>query len=542
MSGELQPPLSPLEKVLGEQEWTTKRQPTKEEKKKLAYNPWAMMLAGQLRFDSASRTRLPETLLVPMGIVTKPGTESVYLLPDDLANFEAYDKELSKGLRRAAMMDLRRENGGTTIKVLPYKTLINELTDEMVVWDSRLNTGRTKNAVVAKRLLPTKWMERMQTVRSYQNASKEYWNVKEKLGEMDEQNFKKPEPPFDIFQVQWQPNVAERMQSIMRQRLLLAIDQLGRKVNEPRSRPRRHTMCFNWPDSLFLDVLAESTRIPTDELSAGKRGVNYSLGAQLYRLADQDTVSAGPSVTGSSWEPVQSAQHFLDPDIWLPGSCLLHIGPPEMALTALSPFQQPPRDLDGQFISSSESNKFTTPMLKVNNSLRLPVFNIPALLGPKFDHPLQQILARHNMSSPSLNAPAIDDSNNTTTSLSQNYLILIRATAPGYHYVARELWQLWRYLGGLDCLRPNPAPTPQQLRARAPMQKKRDKIKEYSMSKRVWDHLYTFLPGIERVPLPEVKSGPIHESGDGDDEGAVESQNEETTVETKKKEVIDDSG
>lgn len=79
LSGDLQPPSSPLERALEDKEWKPKRQPTKDERLRLAYNPWAMMLAGRLRFDAASKLRFPEPLLVPLGQVTKPGADLVYL-------------------------------------------------------------------------------------------------------------------------------------------------------------------------------------------------------------------------------------------------------------------------------------------------------------------------------------------------------------------------------------------------------------------------------------------------------------------------------
>lgn len=497
MSEELQPPLSPLEKAAEDKEWKPKRQPTKQEKQRLAYNPWAVMLAGKVRLDTGSRLRLPEPLLLPLGEVVNPADESVYLLPDDLANLEAYDERLRKGLRRVAMMDLPRENGGGTVNVLPYKLLLDELTEEMVVWDTSSKRGRTKTGTIAKRLLPTRWMERAQRVTAYQNASKDYWDLKEKMCETDDQDFKKPEKPFDVTQLQWQPNVAERMQSIMRQRLLLALDHLGRKVDEPRSRPRRHVMCFDWPKSLYLDVIKESSKTPAKSGQHGETNSTFSISAQHYKPEEVAKTSEDTGALKPVWSPNPSTYHFDDPDVWLPGSCFLHIGPPETTLTALLLSPQHTTSSTEQDLSQLSTNKFNPPILRVNNHLRLPIFNLPALLGPKFDHPLHQVLTRHGMIPSDTNSDSPDE---------KNYLILIRATAPGGHYVVRELWQLWRFLGGTDCLDPN-AVSPSTGRPQTDTRIEKDRIKQYYMPKKVWDHLYKFLPGIERPPPNrEVKS------------------------------------
>lgn len=496
MSEDLQPPLSPLEKALEDKEWVPKRQPTKQERQKLSYNPWAMILAGSMRLDAASKTRLPEPLLLPLGQVVKPGTDLVYLLPDDLANLEAYNERLRKGVRRIAMMDLPRANGGTTVKVSPYKPLVDQLTDELTVWDMGKKSSRTKHGIISKRLLPTRWLERAQRVKAYQTASRDYWNLKEKLGETDEQDFKRPEAPSDLMNLQWQPNVAERMQSLMRQRLLLSVDQLGRKVNEPRSRPRRHTMCFDWPEDLFLDVISESTKIAVEDGPSDSQSANYSLAAQHYRPQEQSVASSPGGAVPQPWTPSPTAYHFIDPDVWLPGSCFLHVGPPETAVTALS--RQYEREVSANQTPSELSiDKFIPPMIKVNNGLRLPIFNLSALLGSKFDHPLHKVLKLHGMVPPK----AIEHND---TPASKNYLILIRATAPGYHYVVRELWQLWRYLDGSDCLNPTLLESP-GTHPRTDTRKEKDKLKEYSMPKKGWDQLYAFLPAeIERPPPNQV--------------------------------------
>lgn len=493
---EVRIPLSPLEKGLEEKEWKPKRQPTEQEKMRLSYNPWATMLAGRMRLDCVSKVRLPEPLLLPLGEVASPDKESVYLLPDDLANLEAYDKRLQKALRRLAMVGLPHERGGGKVHILPYKLLVEELTEELVVWDNKAMRGRTKHGVIAKRLLPTRWLERASRITSYQTASSEYWKLKLKEGEMDDPFFKKPEKPVDLLALQWQPNVAERILSVMRQRLILSVDHLGRKTDKPSDQSWRHFTCFEWPKSLCLDLIIGSNKklgfLPGVYEKPEYAGSEYDEIVEHRKTQAERGTPEDESLSSQAWAPHPLTYRLNDPDFWLPGSYFLHIGPPETTQTALPSFQEHETLSEEQFPTLTSISKLTPPMIAVNKNIRLPVFNLPALLGPKFDHPLHQILTSHHMVLPKNNGD--DDSSN------KNYLIHVRATAPGSHFILKELWQLWRYVGGTDCLQPPGTTQSVNPEAKTDVRRQKDRIKEYSMSKKVWDNLYAFLPGIERKP------------------------------------------
>lgn len=488
-------PLSPLETVSIRKRRTPKPQPTAEEEMRLSYNPWAMMLAGKIRLDTASKLRYPESLLLTLGEVANPHDESVYLLPDDLANLEVFDWRLQRALRRNAWRDPLRTRGGSQIRVLPSQSLLDELTEELVVWDSKTKSGRTRNGIIAKRLLPPRWLERNQRINAYQAASTEYWKIKQQQQQkdvLDDPAAGKEETTVDLTALQWQPNVAERILWIMRQRLILSLDHLGRKISNPNDRWKsfKFIQCFKWPDSLLLDLTTEIGQEHNFVLASCDDPQHAEVGAE------SEALRLRPFAKQVKAPGAEHSYRHNNPDFWLPGSYFIHVGPPETTLTALSSLQAHQPSPEGQLQAPISISKLNPPMIAAAD-VRLPVFNLPALLGPKFDHLLQQILTARNMTL----------SQNQSDDLSkQNYLIHIRATAPNSHLLLKELWQLWRYVGGTDCLQPQakePIQTPSMMdllkdTAKTDTRKEKDRIKRFKMNKRSWDNLYSFLPGIER--------------------------------------------
>lgn len=61
-----------------------KRKPTKEDYAPLEYNPWAQALASDTRSCVLTNVRMPRRLMGRWGMVRKPNTEKLFLLPIDL--------------------------------------------------------------------------------------------------------------------------------------------------------------------------------------------------------------------------------------------------------------------------------------------------------------------------------------------------------------------------------------------------------------------------------------------------------------------------
>ncbi|KAK5944937.1 hypothetical protein PMZ80_002140 [Knufia obscura] len=442
-------PLSPVEKRA--RRVTRKRQPTAAEREKLANNPWAAMLAGSMRLDAASRTRLPAALLLDLSPVVNPVDKETYMTPAELADLEAFDRELKRGRKSITP--------GEKIRILPYRVMLEELTDTFI----RAQTTRSKKGNIVKRLFPGRWLERAQKIRAYQTASKEYWNLREKQGETNDDVFGRPEQPFDTSKLQWQPDLVGRTSNIMRQRVLLAFDDIFRKQDQLVDKQRKLFYTFEWSDLGLV--------LPTND-PARKEAITrefwndmgdiesaHALTGTAERQGNQNDPRPPIAVQPSEIEQEPADRQYRqeetqqgiskpdkdDPRVWVPGSIALHLGTPETALTAL-PYLNTSSTFSSDAVDMSQSelehSKYIPPMITLEGTYRLPLFNLPALLGPNFDTILSRILHRHQQH---IHIADVNPAN-------LNHVIVIKSVSPGSRPLAHELWQLWRYLGGRDCL------------------------------------------------------------------------------------------
>jgi len=471
----LELPTSPLEKHMQKKKWNPKRRPTTEEKEKLAGNPWAAMLAGPLRLDAASKARFPDALFMDFGHVVSPADDFIYMVPDSLADLQAFVRRLKNGHRSAAMKRKAPDDAGAKVRILPYKLLLEELTDSFMVWDNVNHAGRTKKGAIAKRLFPVKWQEKAHKIEAYRSASKEYWDLREKQGETDDGLFKRLGQGFDSNRLQWQPEMVDRIPNVMRQRVLLALNHVAQMQDQPKNKERELFYSFQWPEtrSLLLsdrlpkamdiaveywndmgDIESAQAITGTGERQGDSREPRPPIAIQPSEIPlesaetqyDQPDAQQGLSTKDRS-ELTEKSSHLGkdDPRVWLPGSFVLHIGPPHQSLANL-PYINSSSILPSDYYDAShpafEHSKYIPPMITVGGACRLPVFNIPAMLGPKFDLILRRILQRHRQH---IHIPDQDPQG-------LNHVIIIKSVAPGSHFLAQELWQLWRYLGGRDCL------------------------------------------------------------------------------------------
>lgn len=472
----LELPTSPLEKHMAEKKkWHPKRRPTPEEKERLAHNPWAAMLAGPLRLDAASKARSPVALFMDLGHITNPKDGVTYLMPDDLADLEAFDRRLKNGHRSAALKRQAPDDAGEKIHILPYKLLLEELTDAFLVWDNVNQVGRTKKGVVAKRLFPAKWQEKAQKLEAYRSASKDYWDIRAKQGETDDGLHKRPKQAYDSNTLQWQPEIVERVPDIMRQRVLLAFNHIAQMQNQPKDKQRKLLYGSEWLEGRSMpltDKVLRSMGIPveywndmgdiesaqaitgTGERQGDSHDPRPPIAVQPSEIPEESVETPydqlnmqreSSTVNKSGLKEKSSQLDKDDPNVWLPGSFVLHIGPPSVCLANLPyvDFSSLPLSyLPGTVDPALEHSKYIPPMITVAEAHRLPVFNIPAMLGPRFDSILRKILRRHQQH--------IDIPDRRLRDL--NHAIIIKSVSPGSHFLAQELWQLWRYLGGRDCL------------------------------------------------------------------------------------------
>lgn len=528
----LELPTSPLEKHMQKKKkWDPKRRPTTEEKEKLAGNPWAAMLAGPLRLDAASKARFPAALFMDFGHVASPKDGFIYMMPDQLADLQAFVRRLKSGQRSAAMKRQAPDGAGEKLRILPYKLLLEELTDSFMVWDNVNHAGRTKKGAIAKRLFPTKWQEKAHKVEAYRNASKEYWELREKQGETDDGLLKRPEQGFDSNKLQWQPEMVDRIPNVMRQRVLLALNHIAQMQAQPKNKKRELLYSFEWPEGrspLLTDRLPRSMDIAveywndmgdiesaqaitgTGERQGDSRDPRPPIAVQPCEIPQEsaetqyDQLDAQQELsTKDRSELTEKSSHLGkdDPRVWLPGSFVLHIGPPHQSLASL-PYINSSSILPSDYLDAThpafEHSKYIPPMITVGEAYRLPVFNIPAMLGPKFDLLLSRTLQRHRQH---IHIPDQDPQD-------LNHVIIIKSVAPASHFLAQELWQLWRYLGGRDCLLAAVArQTDARLVRHIPLERdgspvlheriRKSKTGYRGLSDAAWDHLHGLL-GLKR--------------------------------------------
>lgn len=442
-------PVSPLEKKFEQsRQRQTKRQPTSPEYEELANNPWAVMLSGSIRQDNASRVRVPTDLLIDFAGVTSPVNDLVYQMPTDLADLEAFANRLKSSKKKFTKARSTNDKKGNRTRISPYRLLVDEISDSVQVWDQEKGVSRAKTAAVMRRMVPPRWITETEKQETYQNASKDYWTVRKARGEADDGVFEKPEAPFDLRQLQWQTAIADRMLNMMSQRILIALDHIGnmRKARVPFSPSQKSS--YDWPDDLWLELDGMHPSEPKAEfwndmgdIEAGG-AIDGTSSRQGNAEDPRPPIAMTPAEISES-SPSQAVASATIPD-WLPGSFFLHLGPATTALRAL-PYVDQSLGSDQILSTNFRESKYITPMITVGQGYRLPVFNLSAMLAPDFAETLEKLLARHK--------DVFLDGLDTK----ESYLVLFRADVKPYKYggqitLAHELWQLWRYLGGRDCL------------------------------------------------------------------------------------------
>lgn len=513
-------PVSPLEKIINTKRAVIhkdnnhvrvkpdagRRPATKEENASLANNIWAELLASPLRLDVASRAHFPGSMLTTFR-QTK-NDDQLYIVPADLADLDEYQSHASVGRKSKAIPVVKIEDRTITNRILPYRLSLDELTEDLMVYDTKEKTRRMRTRAMRGRFQFLRHEMRRQKIAAYDSASKEYWRLKEELGELDDDVFKKPGSGTSWEDANWLPDITDRVADIMRQRLLIAIHEFA---NVQKSLPANRKSFFttDWPAASILDSSlfgpfsmlknAEHTEHWNDMGDIEAPGaVDGGSKRQGNHEDPRPPIAVKPSEINDS--PLSSTIPN-NPEVWLPGSFALHIGPPSTALKAL-PFSE-------QIVTASskertdtplqQHNKFIPPMLSVDD-LHLPVFNVQAMLGEKLSETLYKVLSTQPMLLP--------DGAQEYAHSELDYVILIKSNAKASFYVSQELWQLWRYLGGCDCLfaavsQHQPAG---QVEVSATNDPHRPEIEYAGLSEAALQHLHELLG----LASPDQNDSPLH--------------------------------
>lgn len=451
-----------------------KREPTFDEESALKDNPWAQMLASPLRACQASGARLPSDLLASLGYVVKPEDEKAYLMPVQLADLQGLERRISKELyeedwrrvredRRAAREQRASEETQATNKppnprIPPRSRLVSDINlirflTRTFVEPSRGDPSvlQTKRGAVM-RLLPFQAKEAISVAQHYMRNNQQ---VDAASGLADSTLLDSGQGLY-LKDLQWQPDMEERLVRILRKRVIVALRTLAELTKEDTSSaaPARVVALSIPDDGGFQEGVLMSSK---PKLGQSRRGLSAT-------QSDKHEANEG-NVTNA---PLGHAE-------WLPGSIFLHIGGGDMSSLLsrrTTPSETPsttPQQSTSSFPSPSPSpspsasistlpplpgNALIPPMITVANTYRFPVFSLHHLLatgtGPANQSTETDLHDLHTLISqtPTLQAPNSGTTTATESAAEKDHLLFIRRGVGPPKALVEEVWHLWRYLAG----------------------------------------------------------------------------------------------
>ena len=428
-------PPSPVEIHAERPPWTPNTKYVKSNLGPLTNNPWAIMLASSLRTDNATASRFPGRLLMDFSEIENPNDKQTYLLPDDIADLSKFNLKLQSSKK---LKPHSSQPDKPLVRLLPYKPLLDDVGKSVRKWDDPKQAWTTKSYLLSGRLYSYEMLAAAETSEGYTKASREYWALKKKDGELDNDKMKPPTMRSDLSETQWDHNISQRLIDIMRQRVLLALKKVVQKDNRPETN-LQNTFIVDLPIratdlSSLIPELSQlyQTTLWNDMGDIEASGAISEVGARQGSATDSRPPIA---VQPDEFQHDPEAQHISsDPRKWLAGSFILHTGPAESIQYAI------------QTPSSGATSKYIPPLMSVAGRHRLPIYNLQAMLGPIFTPYFTKILHDYPRYA------AISSETSGDHEFLGDRIIVVKAVASGSTRLAEELWQLWRYIGGTDCL------------------------------------------------------------------------------------------
>jgi hypothetical protein len=460
-----------------------KRAPTRQEREALENNPWARLLASPLRACQASGAKLPKDLLVDLGYVFKPDEEKVYLMPAALADLDGMEARMARELSKENERQLRHDGAGRdehqTTKgenTVAAETITTELnptkpsaTDTARSTDSTRTTPHselqkqqqqqprsrvlsdlnflhflTLNLTEPSKADPTicqpvrrKAMQLIHfSFKAVISLAQHYTRNQREVDMATGQN-PAPTPNLEklyLQELQWQPDMPDRLARIMRKRVLVALRALLAGAEAPNQDHGGRKK------NVFVLPVPEGGRFNGDELDSSASNVQpetSETGSSAVVSGKVDEGRPMSSTAAPARETVAEEEHppLGHPD-WRPGSVLLHVGDGDLSALLAAPVS----DL---FPPLPASNPLIPPMVGVADTFRFPVFPLSRMLAG--DH---GDLEEFRKLVSTLTVSGSSDSEPTIGSTGDDRLILVRPAPGPPSAVVQEVWRLWRYLGG----------------------------------------------------------------------------------------------
>ena len=422
-----------------------KRRGSKIDDEQLQNNPWAQLLASPPRICNATAIRVPRRLIVPWTMLKNPKDEKIYLMPAQLADLDAY-RDLLKSAR-ADRVKIKVEQGyRVKIGILPFQPLLRHLTSIFLVEDRPGGARRvTKqmmklfSGLVAKAVIATK--KQMQRTGATQ-----------------------PSPDLGL---EWQQDIDKRVLSIMQQRVVMALENLVKLQDET---------SFDKARGVQLPVLyrshLESIRKKESERSETPSAVDNDRDSILQDLAGGIILHLSRDGSGRTEE---LDLIFNNKKEYVPPSLRASRTSQNIHLTWT--YHQKPRD---RLLPPLPSHPFIPHMVTISDTIRVPVFSLQHLLGPHFvpnyDVIMKTIhcpadLRNHTDQDPASQTHDTFNTAKDTDTLDPDphppnedgvHMTFIHCSTPSARILIEEIWQLWRYIGGIR--RDERSPTGDMLR------------------------------------------------------------------------------
>lgn len=477
-----------------------KRQPTEQERANLENNVWARILVSPIRACFSSGTRLPVALLSNWSLVKEPTSDSIYALPTDLADLDAFEEKMAAEMykeawkykaqawraaaqkRRAASDEgqntelgdqdsnachilptesARRRHDPFSTRVFMYINYLRHLT---VTLGKRRNSNPWKDVPKDTPIVfNSAYLFNSRTKESLGAASHYEFNrmqVALATGEME-----RPTPESDKFDFKdshWQPDIDDRLTRILQKRIVLALrataevldgslwKQLERRILAlpiPRMGEFRIQRRRGYPETL-RGWQGE------DDLERQERLNSEGLGVSQELIDDPG---------------MQVDEEARPPPSWLPGSILLHIGKGNLD-TLLVP-ETDPSSASRRLLPPLPKNSLIPTMVPVGGAYRIPAFSLHRFFTNSDDpddipesatanlKELEDTIntcASFNLSTPTATSsaplrptsPLYSPFPGSEQPTPENFFLLIKPFAGAQMNLIEEIWRLWRYMGG----------------------------------------------------------------------------------------------
>lgn len=420
----------------------------------LANNPWAKMLASPLRVCNATGVRMPRDLLTKWNLVRRPDNQDVYFMPAELAELDSLRDKRAQAKTSptgrvelvtqesppnmhsdsmASVSDTQSTHTDTDARVpakppksavspvymLPSRLLLHHISQQFTFFNDKTGMRESKIQTI-HRIAPWRWSHGLERAKFYAERRR-ITSGMPKPGLVEK--VAGPTPLVDLKKTKWSTEIDTVMLGILRERVLIALEALGRRNQKLWGKNKELVRAFRVSQNIG----------PVNSISGFKL-----LGAENDSLALASTEEGPESATASVCILIDPGHH---------GESDLRMFDPTDGTQATNKIDVPDRNsvlhqpaqiavLDDDI--SESAPPFEPLTLHTGSTNGLPVFPLADLLDADSFARFQELSKLVPVLAP--RASSAEDDN--------AYILLIPATAHGADVLTEEVWRLWRFLGG----------------------------------------------------------------------------------------------